>query len=146
MEQMQTEFRKVVRKPTPLCVALIDIDLFKSVNDRIGHGAGDEVLRRFAASAKTVVRNTDLLGRWGGEEFLLMFPDTLGAQAEVALQRLRNHLSRLDFNDVAADLKVTFSAGLVEMVPQDTLEAAIERADQAMYRAKAGGRNRTVVG
>jgi diguanylate cyclase (GGDEF)-like protein len=146
MEQMQTEFRKVVRKPTPLCVALIDIDLFKSVNDRFGHGAGDEVLRRFAASAKTVVRNTDLLGRWGGEEFLLMFPDTLGAQAEVALQRLRNHLSRLDFNDVAADLKVTFSAGLVEMVPQDSLEAAIERADQAMYRAKAGGRNRTVVG
>ncbi len=146
MEQMQTEFRKLMRKPAPLCVALLDIDLFKSVNDRFGHAAGDEVLRRFAASAKAIVRNTDLLGRWGGEEFVVMFPDAPTPQAEVALQRLRDHLARLELNDIAAGLKVTFSAGLVEVVPEDTLEAAIERADQAMYRAKTGGRNRTEIG
>jgi diguanylate cyclase len=145
MEQMQAEFRKLARKPTPLCVALLDIDLFKSVNDRHGHAAGDEVLRRFSASAKTIVRNTDLLGRWGGEEFMVMFPDTPCTQAEVALQRLRGHLARLDLSDIALDLKVTFSAGLVEVVANDTLEAAIERADQAMYRAKTGGRNRTEI-
>ena len=146
MEQMQVEFRKLARKPAPLCLALLDIDLFKSVNDRFGPGAGDEVLRRFSASAKTIVRNTDLLGRWGGEEFMVMFPDTPRAQAEVALQRLRGHLSRMDLNDIAPDLKITFSAGLVELVADDTLEAAIERADQAMYRAKTGGRNRTEIG
>ncbi len=145
MEQMQTEFRKLARKPAPLCVALLDIDLFKSVNDRHGHAAGDEVLRRFAASAKAIVRNTDLLGRWGGEEFMVMFPDTPIPQAEVALQRLRDHLSRLELNDIATDLKITFSAGLVQVVATDPLEAAIERADQAMYRAKTGGRNRTVL-
>jgi len=145
MEQMQAEFRKLARKPAPLCVALLDIDLFKSVNDRYGHAAGDEVLRRFAASAKAIVRNTDLLGRWGGEEFMVMFPDTPTPQAEVALQRLRGHLSRLGLDDIAAGLKITFSAGLVEVATEETLEAAIERADQAMYRAKTGGRNRTEV-
>jgi diguanylate cyclase len=146
MEQMQAEWRKRARKPVPLCVALLDIDLFKSVNDRHGHAAGDEVLRRFSKAAKGIVRNTDLLGRWGGEEFMVMLPDTPVAQAEVALQRLRAQLSTLELADIAADLKITFSAGLVELTEGESLEAAIERADQAMYRAKTGGRNRTEIG
>jgi diguanylate cyclase (GGDEF)-like protein len=146
MEQMQAEWRKRARKPVPLCIALLDIDLFKNVNDRHGHAAGDEVLRRFASSAKAIVRNTDLLGRWGGEEFMVMFQDTPAAQAEVALQRLRDRLATLALSDIAADLKITFSAGLVELKDDEPLEVAIERADQAMYRAKTGGRNRTEIG
>ncbi|MBX3621122.1 MAG: GGDEF domain-containing protein [Rhizobacter sp.] len=143
LEQMQAEFRKRARRPAPLCLALLDIDFFKKVNDTHGHAAGDEVLRRFSAAARAVVRSTDLLGRWGGEEFMVMFPDTPCEQAELALQRLREHLARLELGDIAGDLAITFSAGLVGVVDGDTLEAAIERADQAMYRAKTGGRNRT---
>ncbi|HEY0817671.1 MAG TPA: GGDEF domain-containing protein [Rhizobacter sp.] len=146
IEQMQGELRKRARKPAPVCLALLDIDFFKKVNDGHGHAAGDEVLRRFSASAKAVVRNTDLLGRWGGEEFMVMFPDTTSARAELALQRLREHLARLDFADIAPGLSVTFSAGLVELRDDDTLESAVERADQALYRAKAAGRNRTEPG
>ncbi len=146
MEQMQAEFRKQARKTTPLCLALLDIDLFKNVNDRYGHAAGDEVLRRFSGAAKAVVRTTDLLGRWGGEEFMVMFPDTPIAQAQVALQRLREQLQKMQLQDVGAELILTYSAGLVEVVPTETLEAAIERADQAMYRAKTAGRNRTEMG
>ena len=145
MEQMQAEHRKLARKPAPVCLALLDIDFFKNVNDQHGHAAGDEVLRRFAAAAKTIVRNTDLLGRWAGEEFMVMFPDTPSAQAEVALQRLRNHLNRMVLDDIAPGLKLSFSGGLVELARGEALEAAIERADQAMYRAKTAGRNRIEV-
>ncbi|MGY4826987.1 GGDEF domain-containing protein [Sphaerotilaceae bacterium SBD11-9] len=146
MEQMQAEHRKLARKPLPVCLALLDIDHFKNVNDQLGHAAGDQVLRRFSGATQAIVRNTDLLGRWGGEEFMVMFPDTPIRQAEVALLRLRGHLARMALDDISPGLKVTFSAGLVELMPGEALEAAIERADQAMYRAKNAGRNRTEMG
>ena len=133
------------RNALPLTVALLDIDHFKQVNDRLGHAAGDAVLQRFAALASRLLRGGDLLSRWGGEEFLVLLPATRCDDAALALERLREALADEDFSDLDADLRVTFSAGLTAIAPDDSDAAAIERADRAMYRAKNGGRNRTVV-
>lgn len=130
------------RSGLPLCVALLDIDLFKAINDRCGHAAGDAVLVRFAATARQSLRSIDLLGRWGGEEFLLALPQTAPDQAELALRRIREALADADFSDLGSGLQVTFSGGLVQLGRDEAIAAAVERADQAMYRAKTGGRNR----
>ncbi|MBX3618775.1 MAG: GGDEF domain-containing protein [Rhizobacter sp.] len=136
MEQNQHE-----RSGSPLCAALLDIDLFKSVNDNHGHQAGDDVLRCFAQATQAALRASDLLGRWGGEEFIVVFPDTTLAQARVALDRVREQVHQTDFTRMASGLRITFSAGLVQLGPGEKIEAAIERADQAMYRAKTSGRD-----
>lgn len=143
-ELMVIEQNQHERSGAALCVALLDIDHFKAVNDLHGHQAGDAVLRRFAQVTQMALRTSDLLGRWGGEEFVVLFPDTAIADAEVALQRVREQLRGADFSHVAAGLRVSFSAGLVQTVAGEKIEAAIERADQAMYRAKTGGRDRVV--
>lgn len=130
------------RSGLPLCVALLDIDLFKSINDRHGHAAGDAVLRRFATIAGQTLRAVDLLGRWGGEEFLLALPQTSLDHADQALQRIRDALAGADFADLGSALRISFSGGLVMLGPDETIAAAVERADQAMYRAKTAGRNR----
>jgi len=130
------------RGELPLCVALLDIDLFKAINDRHGHAAGDAVLLRFASVVRRSLRGVDLLGRWGGEEFLVVLPHTGLADAALTLQRVQSALAGEDFSDVGSALRVTFSAGLVQCGRGETMSAAIERADQAMYRAKSAGRNR----
>lgn len=130
--------------PLPWCVALLDIDHFKGVNDLHGHAAGDEVLKRFAEAATQVLRTTDLLSRWGGEEFLVSFSAASVDDADIALQRLKAALRDLHFDDVAPGLTLSFSAGLTEMQPEDTLASVIERADRAMYKAKVEGRDRVV--
>jgi len=134
------------RSGAPLCLVLMDLDLFKRINDTHGHHAGDAVLRRFAAAGRQALRATDVLARWGGEEFLLMLPGVPAEQALSCVDRIRARLGAESFDDIAPGLGVTFSAGLSMFAPGESLEAAIERADQAMYRAKTGGRNRTVVG
>lgn len=144
-ELMAIEVRRHERSGDPMCVALLDIDLFKSINDRFGHAAGDKVLQRFAAVAQDVLRVTDLLGRWGGEEFLVLLPDTAPHLAPVALERLRQKLADENFDAIAPGLRVTFSAGLTACVRGESIEVATERADQAMYSAKTSGRNRTLV-
>ncbi len=141
-ELMRMEQTQHQRSGSALCLALLDIDLFKSVNDKFGHHAGDEVLRRFADTAQRSLRSSDLLGRWGGEEFVVVFPDTTTEQARIALERVRESLRSTDFTSIDANLRITFSGGLVEVLPTETIEAAIERSDQAMYRAKTNGRDR----
>lgn len=132
------------RSGAPLSLALLDIDLFKTINDRFGHAVGDKVLQRFAAVAGETLRAGDLLCRWGGEEFLVLFPDTPVEQAQVALERLHARLARTRIDGLDGHA-VTFSAGLTAWPPGEPLEVATERADQAMYAAKTGGRNRTVL-
>jgi diguanylate cyclase (GGDEF)-like protein len=141
-ELMQIQQAQHERSGSTLCVALLDIDFFKVVNDTFGHQAGDEVLRRFAQITQQALRTSDLLGRWGGEEFVVVFPDTVIAQARVALRRAREQLQQADFSAVGPGLRISFSAGLVRVDPGEPIEAAIERADQAMYRAKTKGRDR----
>jgi diguanylate cyclase (GGDEF)-like protein len=127
-------------------VALLDIDWFKRINDSHGHGVGDEVLRRFAGVLKDQLRAADALARWGGEEFLLLMPGTRLDDARVVLDRLREVSAGAGFDGIAPDLKVSFSAGVVEVTEGEAQDAAIDRADRALYRAKQNGRNRVEAG
>lgn len=126
------------------CVALIDLDHFKRINDRFGHPTGDEVLRRFAAAIFANIRMVDKLGRYGGEEFLLVLPDTNTDQALQIVERLRGTIADLDWSAIAPDLTLTLSAGLSEIASNDTPEDLLARADRALYRAKDAGRNRVL--
>ena len=147
VELLGREHPRIERGQGPLAVALLDIDLFKRINDNLGHGVGDEVLRRFAAILKAQLRAADALARWGGEEFLLLMPGTHLDDARLVLDRLRRAVHASDeFAAVAADLKVTFSAGLVEVGEGESQDAALERADRALYQAKERGRNRIEIG
>ena len=127
------------------CLALLDIDHFKRINDTHGHGVGDEVLREFAATLQRALRDTDVLARWGGEEFLLLINDTSPELANIGLERARDMLAAAPLLAHMPDLRVTFSAGLTGYDDVEELSICIERADQALYRAKAEGRNRTVI-
>lgn len=134
------------RSGLPTSVALIDIDLFKRINDQFGHAAGDAVLKGFAQTTNACLRSGDRLARWGGEEFLLLLPDTDAAAALLCIERIRSHLAAVAFVPEQPDLQVTFSAGLSVLGVDETVDALIERADQAMYAAKRSGRNCTMVG
>jgi len=124
---------------------IVDIDHFKRINDTHGHRAGDEVLREFAATLQRALRDTDVLARWGGEEFLLLINDTSPELANIGLERARDMLASAPLLAHMPDLRVTFSAGLTGYDDVEELSICIERADQALYRAKAEGRNRTVI-
>jgi diguanylate cyclase (GGDEF)-like protein len=126
------------------CIALLDIDFFKQINDRHGHAAGDEVLRQFAAAARAELRANDVLARWGGEEFLLMLPDTLPLEAQAVLARLRVRVARLEVAGVAFERPLSFSGGLTTRKEREPLAATVNRADKALYQAKSSGRDRVV--
>jgi diguanylate cyclase (GGDEF)-like protein len=145
-ELLEIEQAQHRRMNLPLCVALIDIDLFKSVNDRHGHAVGDEVLRGFSQFARQQFRESDLLGRWGGEEFLVVLPNTSRASALLAMNRLQQRLAAVSSDIMPMGLRITFSAGVTELSADEDIDHAIERADQAMYRAKTSGRARSLEG
>jgi diguanylate cyclase (GGDEF)-like protein len=142
-ELAETELKLIERTGSPLCIALIDIDLFKHVNDHHGHHAGDAVLRGMAQHAQNQIRQVDKFGRWGGEEFMLMLPSITLADAMNAVERLRQSVETLHYPGYG-DLQVTFSAGVAQALPGETLEHLVERADEALYDAKRQGRNRTI--
>jgi diguanylate cyclase (GGDEF)-like protein len=137
MATVSEERERMRRTGMPFAVALFDIDFFKRVNDERGHLIGDEVLRRFCAAAGEAIRTTDRLGRFGGEEFLVLMPvtDTTEA-AHAAAERVRDAVARVDWNGVDAGLEVTVSAGVAVATLEDTLEALLGRADMALYAAK----------
>lgn len=126
----------------PLTVAIIDLDHFKAINDRYGHAAGDHVLREFARMSRESLRDSDILGRWGGEEFLLVMPGTTLDAALVSLERLRTQALQIRLPSMDAELKVTLSAGLA-MNEHDvkSLDDIVARADAALYDAKNQGRD-----
>lgn len=128
------------RQLTPFSVAILDIDHFKAVNDDLGHAAGDAALQAFARIASATLRDTDSLGRWGGEEFLLLLPGTAEGFGSV-LDRIRTGV-----RDACLDARpVTFSAGVAHHQPGETTDALLARADAALYAAKEAGRDRHVV-
>lgn len=144
MQLLDLQLERQARTQEGFCVALIDLDHFKHVNDHFGHHVGDAVLKDFALAAVSVLRQTDVLARWGGEEFLLMMPnhsthDDLIVQA---LDRIRLQLAALP---TLPDNPVTFSAGVTCHPAGESLRETLERADRALYQAKANGRARTVV-
>jgi diguanylate cyclase len=146
LDLMKAEQSRQQRTEQPLSLALLDVDHFKRVNDKYGHHAGDAVLKGFADAVSSALRGSDVMSRWGGEEFLLMLPVTGLDEAELCIDRMRQGLAQVSFDSVAPNLKITFSAGVSVCLAGEPLEAAIERADQAMYDAKAQGRNCTVCG
>jgi len=143
MATVAEERERMRRTGTPFAVALFDIDFFKRVNDERGHLVGDEVLRRFCAAAGEAIRATDRLGRFGGEEFLVLMPVTDKPEAaHAAAERVREAVARVDWNAIDAGLEVTVSAGVAVASAEDTVEALLGRADMALYAAKHDGRNR----
>lgn len=134
------ELAKMTGKP--LTLALIDMDHFKEINDRCGHAAGDHVLQEFARAGREALRDTDILGRWGGEEFLLLMPETPIELAVASLERLRTLVFGIRLPSTGSDLRVSLSAGLASYDETvKSLEDLIARADAALYRAKNDGRD-----
>lgn len=144
MDLLRAEQLRQQRSGQVMSLVLIDLDHFKRVNDSYGHQAGDTVLRTFAHSVLPTLRGSDVLCRWGGEEFLLMLPETGQKDALSCVQRMRDRLGSVALDGIAPGLQLTFSAGLAACQPGESIEAVIELADQAMYRAKQAGRNCTV--
>ncbi len=122
-------------------VALLDLDHFKSVNDSHGHAAGDAVLKAFVRKVHATMRESDVFGRYGGEEFMLILTDTPAEAALGALERIRRAVAAPDWSTVAPHLAVTFSAGVSEWRVGEPVEPVLHRADGALYQAKAAGRN-----
>ena len=118
---------------------MLDIDHFKRVNDNYGHIIGDEILKRLAALLKTHIRQEDTAGRWGGEEFLLLFPDTDLAGAQRIAQLLQHAICVYEF---PAELSQSCSFGVAQWDRFETLNDRLNRADSAIYQAKENGRNR----
>jgi diguanylate cyclase (GGDEF)-like protein len=143
-EWMAHEIARTQRQKSSLCLAIIDLDRFKRINDTFGHAAGDEALRVFAREASTGLRAGDVLARWGGEEFLLVMPDTPIVEAQAALERVRAHIARPESWNECPQYCVTFSAGVTTLTDPQTLEQALQWADFALYEAKGRGRDRIV--
>ena len=122
-------------------LCLLDIDLFKRINDTYGHSAGDAVLRAFAQTVQSQVRPGDTFGRYGGEEFLLMLPDTLGTSAQALAERVRLAIEQMRCPEVGADEVLTVSIGIATFIPGEAVSLAVGRADAALYMAKSSGRN-----
>lgn len=142
VQQLDHEIERGRRTGQPLSLALVDIDRFKRFNDTRGHGAGDRALGHFAELARTGLRSSDLVGRWGGDEFLLLLPDTPRAGAIGTLERFFARLRMTPVPVDGADVYLSASAGVTESDCQETAKAILERADRALYRAKAAGRDR----
>jgi diguanylate cyclase (GGDEF)-like protein len=144
LELLEQERQRCVRSGRTFCVAMIDIDRFKEVNDRYGHAAGDEVLQRLAREALSAVRVADVLARWGGDEFVLLLSDARLQLARGGVERVRQRIEAVSLRVGEQPLQVTISAGLAEHIAGESVATALARADAALYEAKAQGRNRTV--
>jgi diguanylate cyclase (GGDEF)-like protein len=153
---LEQEHARSARSGQPFCVAVLDIDHFKRVNDAHGHAAGDAVLRWFAAAGRAELRDADLLARWGGEEFLVLLPDTPMPLARLCVERLRSRVATTPielagFGQGAGQgagtlrLSITVSGGLAEYGLQEGVGELVARADRALYDAKDQGRDRVVV-
>lgn len=145
MALMHKEVQRAERSGRPMAIALLDVDHFKRINDSCGHAQGDEVLKAFALTVGSTLRDTDVLGRWGGEEFMVVLPETDAAGAACVLDRVHARMRELSFACAGGARGVSFSAGIAACGAGEALYAAIERADAALYRAKEGGRQRSVV-
>jgi diguanylate cyclase (GGDEF)-like protein len=144
-ERLALEVERAARYETPFLVAMCDLDDFKKVNDTLGHDCGDEVLRSTARLLSENLRRTDLVGRWGGEEFLVLLPETEREGGRIALEKVRAKLEALPLVYAGAPLRVTVSIGLAAFVRGERLEDLVARADAALYEAKRSGKNRVVV-
>lgn len=143
-EVMEREMARALQTETPLCVALLDVDNFKQINDRLGHEAGDAALVHLADVARSAIRPQDMLARYGGEEFVLVLPNTSLQQGIEAMQHLQRELTKRFFLQQNEKVLITFSAGVAQVTHAETSAETIHRADQGMYLAKRSGKNRVM--
>jgi diguanylate cyclase len=144
MKCLNEEMARAQRTGASCSVAILDLDFFKRINDQFGHPIGDEVLRTFAITLFANLRSIDKLGRYGGEEFLMILPDTTKDQAVRTLDRLRSTLAQVDWTEISTMMTVTMSAGISEVRQDDSAADILARADVALYHAKGAGRNRVI--
>lgn len=145
-EQLDVEVSRISRQKADLSFALIDIDHFKTVNDRYGHPVGDQVLKSLSRLLKQRLRTTDIVGRFGGEEFAVILTDTDGQTAQRILNQMREDFCRIRHTSRQGEFSVTFSCGIACPEPEMTGAALISEADKALYAAKRAGRNCVVCG
>lgn len=144
LEELESNIARASRYGQPLCLLILDVDWFKAVNDRHGHGGGDTVLISIALSLQAQLRHSDDVGRLGGEEFGVQLPMTDAAGGLVIAERLRQEIATLRFPDAFSGLTVSCSVGMAEYVEGMSAAAFFAVADAALYRAKDAGRNRVV--
>lgn len=142
LEMLAHEVQRHQRFKSGFSLALVDLDHFKQFNDQYGHQTGDAALCSFARQAQATLRSGDLVARWGGEEFLFLYPESTPEDAQRNLELLRKLLIDTPVSKQYPTLRVRFSAGLTAFVSDEPIEKTIERTDQALYQAKAAGRNR----
>jgi diguanylate cyclase (GGDEF)-like protein len=141
--QLSAFVKRAQRYSEPLSLLMLDIDHFKQVNDQYGHDAGDKVLVELVQQILASIRDADLLGRWGGEEFLLILPQTSVEAGQPLAERIRRNVETHAFPNPRT---VTISLGLVTLRKDESPESLVQRADAALYQAKGSGRNRVVAG
>ncbi|ADN02351.1 sensor domain-containing diguanylate cyclase [Spirochaeta thermophila] len=137
-EELTREYQRALRYGSPFSLILIDLDHFKAINDTFGHGKGDEVLKWIAEALRTQLRSTDIVGRWGGEEFLVLCPETRLSEAGLIATKLGNEIAR---TSPLPSYRVTISAGVASFSTGKSLEDLLKEADKKLYRAKESGRN-----
>ena len=138
---MATEYARSARSGGPAALLMLDVDLFKQVNDRYGHPTGDRVLQQVAMIVRAVVRDADTPGRLGGDEFGVLLADAAGEQAEQIAERIRASVAAAHFPDLP-ELSLSASIGVASMPRRASADAWIRAADQALYAAKRAGRDR----
>jgi diguanylate cyclase (GGDEF)-like protein len=142
----QHEMERSKRMNSPLSVGIIDLDHFKQVNDTYGHKAGDEVLRRISALCRENLRTMDIIGRLGGEEFIILLPETTIDRAVMVGNRLLKALAATDIDVGTASIKITATLGITQLLPDDKeIDIITRRADDALYKGKEAGRNRVEI-
>jgi diguanylate cyclase (GGDEF)-like protein len=145
MEALEAEVASCERHGVPLSVLLLDLDHFKAVNDRLGHLGGDHALKAMAEAAQAELRAGDLLGRYGGEEFVVILRHAGRTEARKAAERIRKRVEELDLDFEGQRLRLTVSVGVATLAPKGGVEALLAAADAALYRAKREGRNQVAV-
>lgn len=143
-ENLSQEINRAKRSNQPLAVAMMDIDEFKNINDSYGHATGDKVLRSLAQMLSLRLRHTDLIGRYGGEEFLILFPNTSEKEAAQLMDELRESFSQVIHIAQGNEFRITFSCGVAGFPVLSELSALSEAADRALYEAKRKGRNQVI--
>jgi diguanylate cyclase len=145
-DRLAIEYHRWRRYGSALTLAVLDIDLFKRVNDSYGHKAGDRVLQLVAKALQDRLRQTDFIARYGGEEFVLLFPETSAEAAKDVLDGLRAHIKALPFHFRGEPVSVTFSAGVAGFEPEEGPDEVFDRADRSLYQAKETGRDQVCIG
>lgn len=142
VERLKKEAERFIRYQRPFSIAMLDVDHFKSINDRYGHEIGDGALVELARVLDAEIRDSDLCGRWGGEEFLILLPETGATEATMVMERVRAAIERLTIRVQDESVGMTVSIGIAQHSPSNSYSDTISRADHALLEAKRGGRNR----